>query len=55
MREKIIIEVIEILLNIGLTALTSSNLNEFILQILIDSFIGFGFWYLKKKKFKQRS
>ncbi|MGN7329836.1 hypothetical protein [Bacillus altitudinis] len=49
MKEKIIVALVEKLLNIGLTALTSSNLNEFILQILIDSFIGFGFWYLKKE------
>ncbi|MEM5028988.1 hypothetical protein WKH33_08220 [Priestia sp. WB3] len=48
MKEKIIVALVEKLLNIGLTALTSSNLNEFILQILIDSFIGLGFWYLKK-------
>ncbi|MCY7679955.1 hypothetical protein MH122_14215 [Bacillus pumilus] len=49
MKEKIIVELFEKLLNIGLAALTSSNLNEFILQILIDSFISFGFWFIKKE------
>ncbi|MDR0123068.1 hypothetical protein V7417_05585 [Bacillus pumilus] len=49
MKEKIIVELVEILLSIGLTALTSSNFNEFIQQIFIEFFIGFGFWYLKKE------
>lgn len=49
MREKIIVELIELLFELGLLALTSDNLYQFLLQVSIAFFIRFGFWYMKRE------
>ncbi|MHC9080512.1 hypothetical protein [Bacillus altitudinis] len=49
MSGKTIVEMGEIVFELGLLALTSNNLNQFMLQTSVAFFIRFGFGYLKKE------